>query len=636
MNGLYQRAEQIYRQKNRLRLVSKGEGDGAMENIPAEERDTILHEIDVILAKNRVQVESSIPSGGRSGVGLPVIANLVILAVVATAVLLFTRGLNGEESRLATGARTILGAENQVVDAIRQESAAQLGQKDKEIVSFQKRLDEASQESERLKVQTAAAIQKRTAELAAEMKASLEAERARLQKAGLDQVALDARLGQYENGLKVETAKQAEAFRKKAEEDAARNQAAADALVAEYQRSLNQAQDDRSKLQQQYQSREADLKRQYDAESKAAQAEKGQALAELGRIQDLQRQEGLVMGSILSAYNGINRQIQDGDNDGALKSLASLRASLDREPAVSLAAIRDRRPVELFIIGSLEELVRDRIDSNRGDAAALIEAQARITALRDKAAQAEKLYQQKDYAGAKSLYLSALGEIPEARTGAERLSALSLMDAKAEAEAARRSGRESVAQGTSLARDGQWQATLDHYRAALGMLLGDGVAANALVAQVSEAGYRLGLAGETPRGTLVSDRIESMKTALEKQGADPAPGLGAGDTQVEDVAALLQAKLLLWQIIGSDPIKTKYPELYGTMQKYFDTFASQQRQEGRDAALRDVIALIESLKKGETSVGVPAAVSAAVPATFAADRSSTIKLLEGLEGLLRE
>ena len=48
MNGLYQRAEQIYRQRRNLRLVPKDEAGGAMEEIPAEERDAVLHEIDDI------------------------------------------------------------------------------------------------------------------------------------------------------------------------------------------------------------------------------------------------------------------------------------------------------------------------------------------------------------------------------------------------------------------------------------------------------------------------------------------------------------------------------------------------------------------------------------------------------------
>ena len=100
----------------------------------------------------------------------------------------------------------------------------------------------------------------------------------------------------------------------------------------------------------------------------------------------------------------------------------------------------------------------------------------------------------------------------------------------------------------------------------------------------------------------------------------------AGVSQGPDFASLLQAKLLLWQIIGTDPIKSKYPQLYDTMQNYFDTFASQQRQEGRDEALGEVLALTETLQKGGTAAHIRPG----------SDRDSMVKLLDGLERLLRE
>ena len=101
MNGLYQRAEQIYRQKNRLRLVTKGESGGAMEEYPGRGADTILHEIDAILAKNRAGAESSLPPGGKAAQGSPSSRTWSILAVVAAAVLL----LHPESERRGTPAR---------------------------------------------------------------------------------------------------------------------------------------------------------------------------------------------------------------------------------------------------------------------------------------------------------------------------------------------------------------------------------------------------------------------------------------------------------------------------------------------------------------------------------------------------
>ncbi len=628
MNGLYQRAQQIYSQRNNLRLVPKGEAGGAMEEIPAEERDTILLEIDRLLAKNRGGAETIGKKVGKSGAGLPILANLVIFAVVAAAVIFFTRSLNGEESQLSSGARAIQGAESQVVEALRQESAAQIGQKDQEIVAFRKKLDEASAERERLRSQTAQAIQKREEELSAQMASTLDAERKRLQGSGLSSGQQDERLRLYEDKLKADTARQAEAFQKKAEQEAAASEAAVNGLIAEYQKNLGQVQDERSSLERQYQTRESDLKNQYAKDTKALQDEKSQALADLGRLQGAQRQESLVMEGILSDYDEIDARIKARDYRTALKDISDLRDSLDKEPARSLAAIRNRRPVELFLLASLEELVTYRIERDSGDAASLVDAKTRIAALRDKTSQAEAKFLGKDLSGARDLYLSALAEIPEARTSYDRLDSMALLERNAQRDARQRESRRSeldlVAQGTSLAQSGAWQATLDRYRQGLGLLLDDQTAAASLVAQVAEAGYRLGAeqdsARETARRAVLPDRIAAMRQELMSRSTDP------GSSHGPDFASLLQAKLLLWQIIGTDPIKSKYPELYDTMQKYFDTFAAQQQQEGRDAALGEVLALTEALQKDK----------AAAPAAPGSDRDSMVRLLDELEGLLKQ
>jgi hypothetical protein len=624
MNGLYQRAEQIYRQRRNLRLVPKDEAGGAMEEIPAEERDAVLHEIDDMLAKNRIGTEEIRASRGKSGAGLPIIANFLILAAVAATVILFTRTLNGEEKQISSGARAIQGAENQVVEALRQESAAQIGQKDQEIVAFRKKLDDASAERERMRNQTAEAVKKREDELSAKMAAALETERQRLQGSGLSSDKQDERLRAYEDRLKAETDRQAAAFQKQAAAEAAANEAAVNGLIAEYQQSLSQAQGERAGLQQQYQSREADLESRYTKDTAALQEAKSQALADLDSLQQQQRQENLVMERILSGYDEIDARIKAGDNQAALKDISDLRDSLDREPAKSLAAIQNRRPVELFILGSLEELVRYHIDRDSADAAALVDTRTRIEALREKNAEAERKLAEKDAAGARDLYLSALSEIPEARASYDQLESMALTNREAEREAGLRSERNLVAQGSSLLQDSQWQTILDRYGQALGLLLGDPTVAASLVAQVAEAGYMLGAGRDAvkdgARRAVLPNRIAAMKQELLSEP------VAAGVSQGPDFASLLQAKLLLWQIIGTDPIKSKYPQLYDTMQTYFDTFASQQRQQGRDEALGEVLALTEALQKGGTAAHIRPG----------SDRDSMVKLLDGLERLLRE
>jgi hypothetical protein len=66
-------------------------------------------------------------------------------------------------------------------------------------------------------------------------------------------------------------------------------------------------------------------------------------------------------------------------------------------------------------------------------------------------------------------------------------------------------------------------------------------------------------------------------------------------TDPQTLATLLEAKLLTWQIIGSDPVASQYPELYDTMDQYLDSFGEQRLFEGRYGAVEDMITVINAV-----------------------------------------
>ena len=80
----------------------------------------------------------------------------------------------------------------------------------------------------------------------------------------------------------------------------------------------------------------------------------------------------------------------------------------------------------------------------------------------------------------------------------------------------------------------------------------------------------------------------------------------SGVTSPETLADLLEAKLLTWQIIGSDPVASRYPELYETMDRYLDTLTEQSLLEGRYAAVEDMITVVDALLNGGGTAQVPA------------------------------
>jgi hypothetical protein len=78
------------------------------------------------------------------------------------------------------------------------------------------------------------------------------------------------------------------------------------------------------------------------------------------------------------------------------------------------------------------------------------------------------------------------------------------------------------------------------------------------------------------------------------------------ETTPETLAELLEAKLLTWQIIGSDPVASQYPQLYDTMDRYLDTLTEQSLLQGRFAAVGDIITVVDALLGSPQAAAVPA------------------------------
>lgn len=748
MSGLYQRALQIYRQSVGLHLVPKGEQGAVGGEISPADRELVDRQINELLAKDRVRLEpdSFKTVARRSGAGLPLLINGLALGVLIAVLLVSSFLLNRQEQTLASKTGSILSAESKLIETLRQESERELAQRDRVILDAQAKLTEVSQERERLRTETAETIRRREEELAAELARTLQTERSRLQSQGLSTAVVNQRLASFEDEARTELATQAAVFRRQAEQEAARREQAISELSAQYEQNLRAAQEERSRQESDLQARQAELQSQIRHQSEQAQnleRERAAATAELARLQDTLRREQLVVDQLLTMYDSVNRELAAGRDDRALESLASMRAYFDKEPARSLPGIQKRRPVEMFLIGSLEQLTRERARREEAPAASLIETAERVAALNSQAASAEERFRASDFAAARRMYLAALSELPAAKSsqaGLEQVAALEaqrlrqsfdglasegaalavdsrfdeslqrfrqalavllgdrgaadrLVNQIAEASLAlrpaaapaggleaeqrrqeqlvneqilaaytavnrslqggnynaalqelaglragldreparslaavqqrrpvelfligsleeliaarRREGEQAKQTGSALAqgetsyRQGLYQASLDQYRQALELLLADKAAAARVVSQVAEAGYRLQAAPlvtevqearsrEAARKAL-QERLSALRTEYAQQRSRSARTSQASG---ETLATLLQAKLLTLQILSSEQVSSRYPQLYDQMQKYLDTFAEQQLLDGGYSGLQDAVDLL--------------------------------------------
>jgi len=497
-----------------LRLVAQGEQGPAIEEISPDERAEILRQINEVVDRNRIKLEPGTfaIAAKRSGSGLPLLINAIAVAALIVTLFMFSWLFNRRQEVIASGSGTILTAESKLIEALQAESEQQLQQKDREIVTFQKKLEEILQEQRSLRSETENTLKLREQQLEADFQTALEVERQRLVAEGLGGAAVEERLTAFEKQRRAELDAEYRQFRSEIEERFAERESVIAGLVSEYEQSLKQAQEERSALQEDLEQRRADLERQFQEEAQALESDRARVAEQLDRLQEQQQQEQLVRDQMLSAYAAVNERIASGEYETALDRLESLRSYLDGEPARSLAGIQKRRPVELFIIGSLQELIRSKAGEQQ-ELDSLIEANRRINELQRGVALANQRLEAGEPAAARALYLSALDVISSAREGYEGLAEI---DSRIAARN-RQLAESALAGAGSYYEEESFQASLDQFRRALEILLEDSDAASAIVDQIAEAGIRLRSREELPdRESIAANPSEEQAELLKR------------------------------------------------------------------------------------------------------------------------
>ena len=84
------------------------------------------------------------------------------------------------------------------------------------------------------------------------------------------------------------------------------------------------------------------------------------------------------------------------------------------------------------------------------------------------------------------------------------------------------------------------------------------------------------------------DRLRSLRTQYQAYAAlVPASGASELDSP-QSLSTLLQAKILMRQILDTEQVRSLYPQLGATMDRYFAALAAQKEADGRRAALEEL------------------------------------------------
>ena len=608
------------------------------KSISPEEREKILSQIEEAVGRSRMKItpETFLFKPRKRGSVLPIIVNsvalLVIVAGVGVAVLLSRRS----EQSIVAAPVTLLTAEGKMVAALKEQARAQLEGKDKEIASIRERLAGIDQERARIKQEADASVRQREQELQDSLNQSLAAQKAKLAASGLSEDAVARRIADFEAKSRTSLDAQLATFRTQSEADRAEKERTIEKLQAEYQQSLAAAQADRTKAQEEAARRQSELEAGSRQKQIALEQDKASALAELEKLRQQQGKEQLVLDQFLSYYQKARDQIHAAQPGAARKVLADFRTYLDDPDLAALPGIVRRRPVELFLIDSLDQLIRAQA-APAGDTQnvqALVASANLISSVSALVQQGDALFQVQGYDKARDLYLSALAQIPATEAGYTKLGEIE----KIFANQKKKDVATLMAAGNASYRTGNYDGAVENYGKALEMLQGERGTADTLISQLTDIGaLRKASQAAVQKGPDADAAARAQNAAMlaalrARLVAAGAAAVTPATNERETLVALLETKLLMQKTLLSADVVKQYPDLYDRLNKYLDALAAESRADARLETLRDMDTLLGAV----AAKAGPGVADALLQRYTAADpRGILLSILDKLQALVK-
>ena len=607
----------------------------AESDVTPEESIDLLAQIEQNVAKSRTPVtpETFSYTPQRSGLLFPIFLNIAALALIALAVLFFSLFFNRQEQTLTGGSGTVLTGERTLVSALTREAEEKIRSKDRDIGQIQGSLDAAVKELDALKADADSQVRKKEQELRASFDQQLAAERARLQSQGASASSIENQLAILRDQLQKSYDSKLAAFRMQVSTEMAQRESVLTAQVAESRKTLAQAQGEKVQLLAQL-----DAAKQTAASAQSEQERLANQMASLGA----QRQrEQLVIDQITASYAAAGAAMSTSRFDDALVSLASLASYLEQAGVASLPAVQQRRPVDLFLIDSLEKLAVSRKagaqPASTGAPSAAAEpsippalSPRQSQALADAIAAGDALFAAGDFAAAMDKYgagLALLSDVP----GMERLSArlaeagfrLGLADLTARQDKA---ARPTLDRADALARRASYPEAIAAYATVIRTWPDSSYVKRSLTG-IDGALSALLKKQEQAKNTTVADRLTVVTAGLASTARAADVAVAAAQ---KELIALLDAKVKAKAVLGTDAVKAQYPGLAEALDRYIQLYGDEKSATGRAVALQDVATVLDFLlgSKGRETL-------APLGSRYGdqADRTAFQQILDRLRGL---
>jgi len=560
MGSLYQRALALRKKFDHdIEILEKNLGDELEQWITPEERRKIFIELGRVSSERTIEDTSAKLSftPERNDRFFPLLFNIAVVVATTVGILLlvvfFTRG----DRTLAAAQENLMTAEARLFASFRQQTEEQLTRKDREIQDAQRRLEEMSREREQLRQEGEILIAERAADLQAEMESRLEQERQKLTSQDLDASEITSRLGELEQQLSRSQQEELEVYKRQVEEESAAREASLNVLMSEYDQNLVQLQADRDRIEGELKQLEEDSQARIQREQEILEQERTEVQRQLAGLQGENEKERLALDQILSGYARVSDSLQIPDYQLALQQLDVIQSFLSLESVSSLPAIQRRRPVELFIIQSLRELVEKQRAASTQPTTNLIAAAELLASISQTVGRADSAYQNGNTDRAKELYVAAIEMIPTLKQSYPVFRDLERLSLQTEIEAQIASTNRQLEEQRSKLQSATDQ--LKHFEE-------------------------------------LQQRIRETDEGFERITAETIRKY-----REDELLSLLETKLRLNEVLSSNTVTQDYPDLYENVETYLRVYGRTFENEGKSAMLGDVVTLLQALAQGEST-----------------------------------
>jgi hypothetical protein len=602
MSGLFRRARAL---RTRMELLGELQNDDFVLEMPDDEKESVLSGIDSMLKDDHIRMDEGalrfIPKK-RSFV-LPLMLNVGAVVVLGIGGVILWNIFDRNETALVNPDVNLISAEGRILDRLRQDAEAELGQKDREIADVRSLLLDLENQKSLLAVETESQIAARENELRKEFDAALAAERVRLSETGVSGGDLTIALAAYETEVRDSFNAELAEARRVATAEQERRIAELDAQRNLYENQIAAADGERVLLQDELEARNTEIQ----VLEQAKIDESSEAARQLVNLRAVQEQEKNITAQILAFYSRVGDARLAGDSDSALLALDSLEAYLNEDGIRGSAVVNNRREIDGFLTQALRRLI---LLESSGETAVVDDGSAELLAdLAAGAAAGTQLAESGNIEGARDVWRNAFSAMPEleaafdealasADTGDGKTAGGLLGGVAAGVTAAELAGArgEGFTEGLQQGRAAAESASAADLDAAKQSGLEDGLEQGRTTAlsdiderlgAAEERGFSAGLASLASR---ISDLQDRYRNALDKNDEEKNNGR-------DRLVNLLDQKL----VIKSELDASQQDRL----EEYTEATGDLREVQGREAVYNEIISFLSGvLEAGKEEAAV--------------------------------